>query len=84
MCLKDQAASAKCFDLGGKAALVACGLVLVEDAFVRHGVHHGLHLAKGNSAALALSPARTAFSTFLTAVRYLERSEVLAALILMS
>ena len=36
------------------------------------------------SVALVLSPASTAFSTFLTAVRYCERSEVLAALILMS
>ena len=40
-------------------------------------------LAK-SSLALVLSPAATAFSTFLTAVRYLERSEVLAALILRS
>src|SRR4051812_37996603 len=36
-------------------------------------------LAK-SSVALALSPAATAFSTFFTAVRYLERSEVFAAL----
>src|SRR6218665_3323992 len=36
------------------------------------------------SVALVLSPAKTAFSTFLTAVRYLERREVFAALILMS
>src|SRR3990167_9539395 len=37
-----------------------------------------------SSVALVLSPARTAFSTFLTAVRYLERSEVLAAFSLTS
>src|SRR5688572_12375610 len=32
-----------------------------------------------SSVALALSPAATAFSTFFTAVRYLERRDVLAA-----
>src|SRR3990167_292886 len=37
-----------------------------------------------SSPALVLSPARTAFSTFFTAVRYLERREVFAALILTS
>ena len=37
-----------------------------------------------SSAALVLSPARTAFSTFFTAVRYLERSGVFAALSLTS
>src|SRR3954452_21943590 len=36
-------------------------------------------LAKA-SVALALSPAATAFSTFFTAVRYLDRSDVFAAL----
>src|SRR3954469_20611130 len=40
-------------------------------------------LAK-SSVAFALSPATTAFSTFFTAVRYLERSEVFAALSLTS
>jgi hypothetical protein len=49
------------FHLGRQTALVASSLVLVEDALVGHGVHHGL-----------------------TAVRYLERSEVFAALILTS
>jgi len=33
-------------DLGAQAALVASGLVLVEDALVGNGVHHSLHLAK--------------------------------------
>src|SRR4249919_1229103 len=40
-------------------------------------------LAK-SSVALALSPAATAFSTFFTAVRYLERRDVLAELSLTS
>jgi len=53
----------------------------VEDAFVGDRVHD---LLANSSVALALSPPRTAFSTFLTAVRYLERSEVFAALILTS
>jgi len=33
-------------DFGGQAALDASGLVFVEDAFVGHGVHHGLHFCK--------------------------------------
>ena len=66
------------FHLGGQAALVASGLVLVEDALVGNVVHHGLHLGEQFT---ALSCRRqNGLSTFFTAVRYLERSEVFAAL----
>ncbi len=33
-------------DFGAQAALVTSSLVLVEDALVGNGVHHGLHLGK--------------------------------------
>jgi hypothetical protein len=70
-------------DFGGQAALVASSLVLVEDALVGHGVNHGLHLGEGFGG-FGLVASGNCFSTFFTAVRYLERSEVFAALILTS
>ena len=58
-------------DLGRQAALVARGLVLVEQALVGDGVDHRLGGLGRARSALALSPAATAFCTFLMTVRKL-------------
>jgi len=81
--LKNQAARAKVFTLVAKRLLSRAALFLWKMPLSAM-VSTTACILPNNSAALVLSPARTAFSTFFTAVRYLERSEVLAALILTS
>ena len=78
-----QAASARAFTLAARRLLSRAALFLWKMPLSATVSTTLCALAKA-SAAFTLSPARTAFSTFLTAVRYLERSDVLAALILTS
>ena len=78
------AAWARALTLARQAALVASGLVLVEDALVGDGVHDGSAPWRTVRWPWSCRRPATAFSTFFTAVRYLERSEVFAALSLTS
>src|SRR5688572_6208867 len=85
VCLKGQAAVAvaRALTLAARRLLSRAALFLWKICLSATMSTMLCALAKA-SAALALSPEATAFSTFFTAVRYLERSDVLAALSLRS
>ena len=83
VCLNRQAARARAFTLAAKRLLSRAALFLWKMCLSAM-VSTTDCILPNSSLALVLSPAKTAFSTFFTAVRYCERSEVFAALSLTS